>query len=105
MKLTQIYTNYFTSCPVVMNQFVVKLDSRYDKTKKPGAVSTVKRERVSGLSSTSSPPTSIPSWMVDPGYKASPSIAAVCMRESSLEPMQEHSVVDGKGWPCVCVKL
>ena len=79
-----------------MNQFIVKLDSRYEKTKKPGAGSTVKRERVAGLPSTSCPPATIPTWMVDASYKSSPSIAA-CMRESSLEPMSD-SVVEGKWW-------
>lgn len=34
--------------PTVMNQFVQKLDSRYDKSKKPGTGTTVKRTRVAG---------------------------------------------------------
>ena len=71
-----------------MNQFIQKLDSRYEKTKKPGTGSTVKRERAQGLPSTSSPPASLPSWMVDPSYKSTPvtSITTVCVRESSLDP-------------------
>ena len=79
-----------------MNQFILKLDNRYDKTKKPGTGSTVKRERVPGLPSTSSPPSSLPSWMVDPSYKITPasSIATVCVRESSLDP--NHDTSNGK---------
>ena len=53
----------------VLNQFVLKLDNRYEKNKKPGTGSTVKRERVAGLPSTSQPPPSLPTWMIDPNYK------------------------------------
>lgn len=76
-----------------MNQFVMKLDNRYDKTKKSGAGSTVKRERSHGLPSTSSPPATLPSWMIDPSYKMTPatSITTVCVRESSLDPNQDNS--------------
>ncbi len=87
-----------------MNQFVAKLDSRYEKTKKPSTGSTVKRERVQGVSSSSCPPPTLPSWMVDSSYKSSPSIASVCMRESSLEPMQEHPVEAGKKFSVLLVK-
>jgi hypothetical protein len=52
-----------------MNQFIQKLDNRYEKARKPGTGSTVKRERVNGLPSTSNPPPSLPSWMIDPSYK------------------------------------
>ncbi len=77
-----------------MNQFILKLDSRYDKTKKPGSGSTVKRERAQGLPSTSTPPITLPSWMIEPGYKMSPTspMNTVCVRESSpLDPNQDSS--------------
>ena len=86
--------SYFMFCSIsVMNQFVAKLDSRYEKTKKPGTGSTVKRERMPGLPSTSSPPICLPSWMVDPSYKTTPfsSITTVCVRESSLDPTHDPS--------------
>lgn len=76
-----------------MNQFILKLDNRYEKTKKPGSGSTVKRERTPGLPSTSSPP-SLPIWMIEPSYKTtspSTSITTVCVRDSSLDPTQDHS--------------
>ena len=57
------------SLTAVLNQFILKLDNRYDKNKKPGTGSTVKRERVTGLPSTSQPPPSLPAWMIDPNYK------------------------------------
>jgi len=57
------------SFTAVLNQFIFKLDNRYDKNKKPGTGSTVKRERVTGLPSTSQPPPSLPAWMIDPNYK------------------------------------
>lgn len=90
--------NLFSIYPVV-NQFIIKLDNRYEKTKKPGTGSTVKRERLPGLPSTSSPPTSLPSWMIDPSYKLVPatSMATVCVTDS-LEAAQES-----EGGECVCV--
>ena len=85
-------TKVFLRLPV-MNQFVLKLDSRYEKTKKPGTGSTVKRERSQGLPSTSSPPSSLPSWMIDPSYNITPatSVASICIRESSLDPNHDSS--------------
>ena len=76
----------------VVNQFISKLDHRHEKTKKSTSASTVKRERVPGLPSTSSPPLSLPSWMIDPSYKAThdvSSITTVCIRESSLDPTND----------------
>ena len=71
----------------VMNQFIQKLDSRYDKARKPGTGSTVKRERIDGLPSTSHPPPNLPSWMIDPAYKM-PTSTSVCMSPPTLEPQE-----------------
>lgn len=81
----------------VINQFILKLDSRYEKTRKPGAGSTVKRERVAGTPSTTPPPISLSSWMIDPSYKISSTsdIATVCIRESSMDSTQDSTVISG----------
>ena len=67
-----------------MNQFIQKLDSRYEKARKPGTGSTVKRERINGLPSTSHPPPNLPAWMIDPSYKL-PATTSVCISPSALE--------------------
>ena len=81
----------------VMNQFILKLDNRYEKTKKPGAGSTVKRERVAGEASTTSPLSSLPLWMIDANYKTSTisDITTVCIRGSSLDHTQDVSMITG----------
>lgn len=100
--LPALCISFFLPSPfyVVMNQFVMKLDNRCEKTKKSGAGSTVKRERHQGLPSTSSPPASLPSWMIDPSYKITPatSVTTVCVRESSLDdPSQDNSAGQWSG--------
>ena len=80
----------------VMNQFIQKLDSRYEKARKPGTGSTVKRERVNGLPSTSNPPPSLPSWMIDPSYKMQ-ATTTVCI---SLPPMEGQDPPTGTVVTC-----
>ena len=81
-----IYTHTFSlACShTVLNQFVMKLDNRHDKSKKPGAGSTVKRTRVPGLPSTSHPPHNLPTWMIDPSYKI-PAPPPGCIDDSVLD--------------------
>ena len=64
----------------VLNQFLMKLDARYERSKKPGTNSTIKRERIIGMHSTSRPPSALPSWMVNPDFKLPPS--SVCLDPS-----------------------
>ena len=80
---------------LVMNQFIQKLDNRYNKTKKPGAGSTVKRERVGGTPSSTSPFVSLPPWMIDGNYKPvlTSDISSVCIQESSLDRPEDHASV------------
>ncbi|KAL5509108.1 hypothetical protein EMCRGX_G004397 [Ephydatia muelleri] len=63
-----------------LNQFLMKLDARYERSKKPGTNSTIKRERIIGMHSTSRPPPALPSWMVNPDFKLPPS--SVCLDPS-----------------------
>ena len=70
-----------------MNQFIQKLDTRYEKSRKPGTGSTVKRERIGGLPSTSHPPPNLPSWMIDPTYKL-PATATVSVSPPPLEEQE-----------------
>jgi len=79
-----------TSLTAVLNQFILKLDNRYDKNKKPGTGSTVKRERVTGLPSTSQPPPSLPAWMIDPNYK----LPTTIMMTDPSEVPEETATVD-----------
>lgn len=79
-----------------MNQFIQKLDSRYEKSKKPGSGSTVKRERVSGLPSTSQPPPTLPSWMIDPSYKM-PATTTVCISDPTVS-VDDQDPTAGKRW-------
>ena len=79
-----LMNNHATLYFAVMNQFIQKLDSRYEKARKPGTGSTVKRERVNGLPSTSNPPPNLPSWMIDPSYKM-PATTSVCISPPSME--------------------
>ena len=53
----------------VLNQFVQKLDARLDQQRKPSVNANIKRERVEGLVSTSSPPFSLPKWMINPTHQ------------------------------------
>lgn len=58
---------FFSS--TVLNQFVQKLDSRLDQQRKPSVNANIKRERVEGAVSTSSPPFSLPKWMINPTHQ------------------------------------
>lgn len=72
----------------VLNQFVQKLDNRYERSLKTTKISTVKRDRMVGAPSTSQPPLSLPNWMIDPSYKRPtpiPSTSTVCM-EPAVDP-------------------
>ena len=80
------YIHTYIHTHTVLNQFVLKLDNRHDRSKKPGQTSTVKRERVAGHSSTSLPPPGLSSWMIDPNYKLPMSAATVCM-----DPMEGNN--------------
>ena len=65
-----------------------KLDNRYERSLKTAKSSTVKRDRVMGLTSTSQPPPNLPSWMIDPNYKIPapvPTTPSVCM-EPNVDP-------------------
>ena len=87
-------------CLTVLNQFVQKLDNRYERSLKTTKSSTVKRDRVLGLASSSQPPQSLPSWMIDPTYKRPTPLATtptVCM-ESTVDPENTSCVC-----LCVCV--
>ena len=55
---------------LVLNMFVQKLDSRYERARKPGpgVSANARRERTEGQPSTSPPPPALPSWMIDPDY-------------------------------------
>ena len=97
-----ICTHIISSFPLpVLNQFMHKLDNRYERSLKTTKSSTIKRDRVMGLPSTSHPPLSLPSWMVDPNYKmpapAPPTSTSVCM-ESSSDPENSSS-------ECVCAPM
>ena len=84
--------------PPVLNQFVHKLDNRYERSLKTTKSSTVKRDRVLGLPSSSQPPPSLPNWMIDPNYKRPTPLATtptVCM-----EP-----AVDPENTSCACVHV
>ena len=92
----------------VLNQFIQKLDSRYEKSKKPGTNSTVKRERLQGLPSTSQPSPTLPSWMINPDYKGLNTSATAGTSQSSsmcLEPSAEEVSAAGTYVNvCVCVQ-
>lgn len=86
------HDSHVTSCDLtpltVLNQFVHKLDNRYERSLKTTKSSTVKRDRVMGLASASQPPTSLPGWMIDPNYKRPTPLTStptVCM-EPAVDP-------------------
>ena len=70
-----------------MNQFIQKLDNRYEKARKPGTASTVKRDRLAGLPSSTPPPPNLPSWMIDPAYKM-PATATVCVSPPAMDEQE-----------------
>lgn len=73
----------------VLNQFIQKLDNRYDRSLKSTKISTVKRDRVLGVSSTSEPPVTLPNWMIDPSYKRPtpiPITTTVCLEPDTVDP-------------------
>ena len=55
---------------LVLNMFVQKLDSRYEKARKPGpgVSANARRERIEGQPSTSGPTPGLPAWMIDQDY-------------------------------------
>ena len=79
---TQVPTK-FCSCVVVLlssilsclfpvlNQFMEKLDSRYERSRKPGpgVSASARRERIEGHQSSSTPPAGLAAWMIDPTYR------------------------------------
>ena len=79
---------FFSPHYIVLNQFMQKLDNRYDRSLKTTKISTVKRDRAVGAPSTSQPPISLPSWMIDPSYKRPtpiPTSTTVCM-DPAVDP-------------------
>ena len=48
-----------------------KLDARYERSRKPGpgVSASARRERVEGHASSSSPPSGLPAWMINPTYR------------------------------------
>ena len=55
----------------VLNLFIQKLDARYERARKPGpgVSANARRERIEGQASTSTPPSGLPSWMIDADYQ------------------------------------
>ena len=53
----------------VLNQFIQKLDARLDQQRKPSVNANIKRERVEGIVSNSTPPFSLPKWMINPAHQ------------------------------------
>ena len=47
-----------------------KLDTRYERSRKPGpgVSASARRERIEGHQSSSTPPSGLAAWMVDPSY-------------------------------------
>ena len=68
---------------------MMKLDSRCERSKKPGQTSTVKRERVPGLPSTTTPPLGLPSWMIDPNYKMPAGASLSMSLDATVSPTDE----------------
>ena len=86
----------------VLNQFAQKLDNRYERSLKTTKISTVKRDRVVGVPSSSQPPLSLPSWMIDPSYKRpTPTATSVCM-EPTDDPDNPSRELPPSVCMCVC---
>lgn len=87
---------------LVLNQFIQKLDARLDQQRKPSVNANIKRERVEGIVSASSPPFSLPKWMINPAHQHLLSVDEIASGSAvSQVPVQADGIMGGPG-ECLC---
>ena len=88
----------FVISSTVLNQFIQKLDARLDQQRKPSVNANIKRERVEGVVSNSSPPFSLPKWMINPAHQHLLSVDEIASGSAvSQVSVQADGIIGGPG--------